>query len=44
MDFIHGKADYKRDMLQSNVVLGIEEFLGADQKNNDLEFIGYRKY
>ena len=44
MDFIHGKADYKRDMLQSNVVLGIEEFLAADQKNNDLEFIGYRKY
>jgi hypothetical protein len=44
MDFIHGKADYKRDMLQSNVVLGIEEFLAADQKNNDLEFISYRKY
>lgn len=43
-DFIHGKAIYKRDKEKSNVVLGIEEFLGENQKNKDIEFISYRKY
>lgn len=43
-DFIHGNVDSKRNKEKSNVVLGIEEFLGDNQKNKDVEFISYRKY
>lgn len=43
-DFIHGKADFERDNKESNMVLGIEEFLPEGQKNKDIEFIAYRKY
>lgn len=43
-DFIHGRALACRDKEESNVVLGIEEFLDEDQKNKDVEFISYRKY
>lgn len=43
-DFIHGRAQACRDKEESDVVLGIEEFLDEDQKNKDVEFIAYRKY
>lgn len=42
--FIHGAADYKRPANENNIVVGIDEFLPDDQKNKDIEFIGYRKY
>lgn len=43
-DFIHGQAQANRNKEDSNVVLGIEEFLDEGQKDRDIEFIGYRKY
>ena len=44
VDFIHGNVKVERNMAESNVVLGIEEFLSEDQKNKDIEFINYKKY
>ena len=32
VDFIHGNVKVERNMAESNVVLGIEEFLSEDQK------------
>lgn len=43
-DFLHGQAQANRNKEDSNVVLGIEEFLDEGQKDRDIEFIGYRKY
>lgn len=43
-DYIHGKADITRDTADNNMVLGIDEYLNDDAKNNQLEFITFKKY
>ncbi len=43
-DYIHGIANAKRDISNSNIVLGIDEYLDNDNKNKDLLFIEFKKY
>lgn len=43
-DYIHGKADANKNIKTCNLVLGIDEYLGDDRKDTDLEFIVFKKY
>ena len=43
-DFIHGKADISKDIENCNLVLGIDEYLSGNEKNNDNEFIQFKKF
>ena len=43
-DFIHGKANINNSIETNNMVLGIDEYLSADRKNIDTEFIAFKKY
>lgn len=43
-DYIHGKADIRKNVKSSNLVLGIDEYLEDDRKNSDLEFLAFKKY
>ena len=43
-DFVHGKADWNRNAKENNMVVGIEEFLPDEEKDNNIEFVDYRKY
>lgn len=43
-DFIHGKAEYLRDLETNNMVLGIDEYLPNDRKDKEVQFIAYKKY
>ena len=40
--YIHGKADANKN--DNNMVLGIDEYLNGDDKNNNTEFIEFKKY
>ncbi len=42
--FIHGKADIKKTVDSSNLVLGIDEFLDENRKDMELELIMFKKY
>lgn len=42
MCYIHGKADANKN--DNNMVLGIYEYLNGDEKNNNTEFIEFKKY
>jgi len=41
---VHGKADVKNVIASNNMVLGIEEYLKGDQKNEDISFIAFKKF
>ena len=43
-DFIHGKADIRHNVKNCNMVLGIDEYLEDDCKNEELQFISFKKY
>lgn len=43
-DYIHGKADIRRNIDTNNMVLGIDEYLKGDEKNENVEFIAFKKY
>lgn len=43
-DFIHGEARKNRSKSANNIILGIDEYLSDEKKNNDLRFIAYKKY
>lgn len=43
-DYIHGKINSKRNKLQNDMVLGIDEYLEADKKDKELDFIQFKKY
>lgn len=43
-DYIHGKADIKRNIDTNNMVLGIDEYLKGDEKNENIEFIAFKKF
>lgn len=42
--YIHGKADASRNSSENNIVLGIEEYLDIQGKNERLEFVYFKKY
>ena len=43
-DYIHGKADITKNVLTSNLVLGIDEYLDDDVKDKELEFLTFKKF
>ncbi len=43
-DYIHGKADINKNVRSSNLVLGIDEYLGDDRKNKELELLPFKKF
>lgn len=43
-DYIHGKADINKNIKSSNLVLGIDEYLDDDSKNDELEFLTFKKF
>lgn len=43
-DYIHGKADITRIATENNMVLGIDEYLDEGVKDQELEFIAFKKY
>lgn len=43
-DYIHGKARFKSDIDQCNLVLGIDEYLSDEEKDKNLEFIQFKKF
>lgn len=46
IDYIHGKVDLilHKAKEDSNMVLGIDEYLNDDEKNKELSFINFKKY
>ena len=44
IDYIHGKAVIENTMDTNNMVLGIDEYLKGDEKNENTEFIEFKKY
>ncbi len=44
IDYIHGKADIRRNIDTNNMVLGIDEYLKGDEKNENIEFIAFKKF
>ena len=43
-DYIHGKTDISHSLFTNNMVLGIDEYLPKERKNQDVEFIAFKKY
>lgn len=43
-DHIHGEIRDNDEDRRNNMVLGIDEYLGEEEKNNNLNFIYYKKY
>lgn len=43
-DFIHGKADVKNTLESCNMVLGIDEYLDGSNKQEELDFLSFKKY
>ena len=43
-DFVHGRADLNHDVSQCNMVVGIDEYLGDKEKNEDNEFVQFKKF
>lgn len=44
LDHIHGKADINHTIESNDMVLGIDEYLSDDRKDNDIEFIAFKKF
>ncbi|MBD5467931.1 MAG: hypothetical protein HDR21_07250 [Lachnospiraceae bacterium] len=42
-DYIHGKAGID-NKIESNVVLGIDEYLSKNKRNKEINFIAFKKY
>lgn len=43
-DYIHGKADIANTIKSNRMVLGIDEYLSEEKKDEDVEFIGFKKF
>lgn len=43
-DYIHGKADINKNVITSNLVLGIDEYLDDNRKDEELEFLTFKKF
>lgn len=42
--FIHGEVDISNNIDTNNMVLGIDEYLTGSDKDNNIDFIGFKKY
>lgn len=42
--YIHGKANINHNKQNSNIVLGIDEYLTDNEKDNNIEFIQFKKF
>ncbi len=42
--YIHGKADINKNVSNSNIVLGIDEYLDNKRKDKELEFLVFKKF
>ena len=42
--YVHGKADLQHNWKQTNMVLGIDEYLDEELRNVRVNFIGFKKY
>lgn len=42
--YIHGRAKEADDISICNMVLGIDEYLGENDRSNNVEFVGFKKY
>ncbi len=43
-DYIHGKANINNDIGTNNMVLGIDEYLKGEERNENIEFIEFKKF
>lgn len=43
-DYIHGISDITHKPDENNMVLGIDEYLDAEARNNEVDFITFKKY
>lgn len=43
-DYIHGKADISHDINSCNLVLGIDEYLPEKERDENIEFIQFKKF
>ena len=43
IDYIHGKALLNNSTESNSMVLGIDEYLKGDARNEDIEFIEFKK-
>lgn len=43
-DYIHGSLDINRNIKENNMVLGIDEYLEGNKKQEELDFIKFKKY
>ncbi len=43
VDYIHGRADIDNTIDTNNLVLGIDEYLKGEARNEDIEFIEFKK-
>lgn len=43
-DYIHGEAREESSIINNNMVLGIDEYLDDDRKDNDIDFIAFKKF
>ena len=43
-DYIHGKADISKSVENSDLIIGIDEYLKDDEKDQDNEFIQFKKF
>lgn len=43
-DYIHGKAEAAKNINTCNLVLGIDEYLDDERKDEELEFLTFKKY
>lgn len=44
VDYIHGEANINNTIETNNMVLGIDEYLGKKKRNEQVEFIAFKKY
>ena len=43
-DYIHGQADIEKGINTNNMVLGIDEYLKGEERNENIEFIAFKKF
>ena len=43
-DYIHGKANSNGTISTNNMVLGIDEYLHGERKDNEVEFVAFKKF
>lgn len=44
VDYIHGRANLDNTIDTNNMVLGIDEYLKGDERNENIEFIEFKKF